>query len=138
MSPVPDGVGSVPPASPLVLIVEDDAETRRFYTAIFSSDGFRTEQAHNGFQAFEKAISTRPDLVLMDIAVPGIDGIELSRRLRADGRTRAIPLLAITGYGDRHYHERAIDAGVDQVLSKPSAPDVLVEEARRLLVRPVR
>ena len=125
-------------STPLVLIVEDDAETRLFYTAAFTSDGFRTDQAHNGFQALEKAVATVPDLILTDIAVPGLDGIELCRRLRADPRTRDIPVLAITGYGDRHYRERAIGAGVDRVLSKPSAAEVLVDEARRLLVRQPR
>src|ERR1700737_2481087 len=78
------GPDSLPTAaSPLILVVEDDAETRHFYTQALAIDGFRTEQAHNGFQAFEKALAEVPDLVLTDIAVPGIDGIELCRRLRA-------------------------------------------------------
>jgi two-component system, cell cycle response regulator DivK len=126
------------PSPLLVLIVEDDAETRLFYTAAFVADGFRADQAHNGFQAFEKAVAAVPDLILTDIAVPGIDGIELCRRLRADVRTRDVPVLAITGYGDRKYQERAMRAGVDQVLSKPSAADVLVDAARRLLARQPR
>jgi len=120
-------------AAPTVLIVEDDPETRHFYEVIFEQDGFRIEQAHNGLQAFEKAKDARPDLILTDIAVPGIDGIELCRRLRADERTRSIPVLAITGYGDRHYPDRVIDAGANHVLTKPCGPDVLVSEARRLL-----
>jgi DNA-binding response OmpR family regulator len=118
---------------PLILIVEDDAETRLFYIATFASHGFRTEQAHNGFQAFEKALDECPDLILTDIAVPGMDGIELCRRLRADERTHAIPILAITGYGDRQYPDRVIGAGADDVLTKPCAADVLVETARRLI-----
>jgi len=119
--------------APVVLIVEDDPETRHFYQEIFEQDGFRIEQAHNGLQALEKAIQARPDLIVTDIAVPGIDGIELCRRLRADERTRSVPVLAITGYGDRRYPDRAIDAGADHVLIKPCGPDVLVSEARRLL-----
>ena len=119
--------------APIVLIVEDDPETRQFYQSIFEQDGFRIEQAHNGLQAFEKAIEACPDLILTDIAVPGIDGIELCRRLRADERTRAIPVLAITGYGDRRYPDRAMGAGANHVLIKPCGPDVLVGEARRLL-----
>ena len=119
--------------APVVLIVEDDPETRHFYQEIFEQDGFRIEQAHNGLQALEKAIEACPDLILTDIAVPGIDGIELCRRLRADERTRSIPVLAITGYGDRRYPDRAIGAGADHVLIKPCGPDVLVSEARRLL-----
>jgi two-component system, cell cycle response regulator DivK len=119
--------------APIVLIVEDDPETRHFYQSVFEQDGFRIEQAHNGLQAFEKAIEASPDLILTDIAVPGIDGIELCRRLRADERTRSIPVLAVTGYEDRRYPDRAIGAGANHVLLKPCGPDVLVSEARRLL-----
>ncbi len=119
---------------PLVLIVEDDPATRLMYAEAFTRSGFDTDQAHNGHQAFAKALSTpRPDLILTDIAVPGLDGIELCRRLRADERTRSIPVLAITGYDDRHYPDRARVAGADHVLMKPCDWDVLVSEARRLL-----
>jgi CheY-like chemotaxis protein len=117
----------------LILIVEDDVETRQFYTYVFLGEGFRTDQAHNGLQAFEKAVDDVPDLILTDIAVPGIDGIELCRRLRADERTRRIPVLAITGYGDRQYENRARRAGANHVLSKPCSADTLAAEARRLL-----
>jgi CheY-like chemotaxis protein len=127
-----DGLSTATDA-PVVLIVEDDPETRHFYQSILEQDGFRIEQAHNGLQALEKAIQACPDLILTDIAVPGIDGIELCRRLRADERTRAIPVLAITGYGDRRYPDRAIDAGANHVLIKPCGPEILVSEARRLL-----
>jgi CheY-like chemotaxis protein len=123
--------------APTVLIVEDDPETRYFYQTVFELGGFRIEQAHNGLQALQKAIDARPDLILTDIAVPGIDGIELCRRLRADERTRSIPVLAVTGYGDRRYPARAIDAGANHVLIKPCVADVLVTEARRLLASKV-
>ena len=119
--------------SPLVLIVEDDAETRHLYSQALADDGFRTDQAHNGCQALEKALSATPDLILTDIAVPGMDGIELCRRLRADERTSAVPVLAITGYGDRQYPVRVIDAGADHVLTKPCQVEVLLREARRLI-----
>jgi CheY-like chemotaxis protein len=130
--------GPTEPSSrvPLVLVVEDDPETRHFYSTALASDGFDIEQAHNGHQALEKALqSPTPDLILTDIAVPGMDGIELCRRLRADERTRAIPVLAITGYGDRHYPDRARVAGADHVLIKPCAAELLVAEARRLLAQ---
>ena len=123
-------------AGPLVLIVEDDPETRHLYAAAFHRSGFSTEEAHNGHQALAKALgSPQPDLILTDIAVPGLDGIELCRKLRADDRTRSIPVLAITGYDDRHYPDRVRTAGADQVLMKPCDWDVLVTEVRRLLSR---
>ena len=116
-----------------ILIVEDDRETRQFYSDAFTRSGFRIDQAHNGHQALEKALKSLPDLIVTDIAVPGLDGIELCRRIRADERTRAIPLLAITGYGDRQYVDRARTAGADYVLIKPCDGDRLVTEACRLL-----
>ena len=120
--------------APLVLIVEDDPETRHYYADALHRSGFDTDEAHNGHQALARALaSPRPDLILTDIAVPGLDGIELCRKLRADERTRQIPLLAITGYEDRHYPDRARSAGADQVLLKPCDWDVLVSAARRLL-----
>jgi CheY-like chemotaxis protein len=115
------------------LIVEDDRETRLFYTSVLSAAGFRTDEAHNGFQALEKATARIPALILADIAVPGLDGIELCRRLRTDARTRAIPVLAVTGYADRDYEDRASGAGANRVLIKPCRPDVLIAEARTLI-----
>ena len=117
---------------PLVLVVEDDPDTRQFYSDALAADGFATDQAHNGHQAFAKALEIAPDLILTDIAVPGLDGIELCRHLRADTRTRAVPVLAITGYGDRQYPDRVRGAGADQVLIKPCDAELLVREARRL------
>jgi CheY-like chemotaxis protein len=119
--------------APRVLIVEDDPETRRFYIGVLEGDGFVVEQAHNGLQALDKARAQAPDLVLTDIAVPGLDGIDLCRQLRADPRTRDIPVLAVTGYDDRDYEDRAIQAGANRILIKPLGPDVLVTEARSLL-----
>ena len=121
-------------AQPLVLIVEDDPETRHFYGECFARGGFSTREAHNGHQALAMALALPPpDVIVTDIAVPGLDGIELCRRLRADARTRSIPVLAITGYEDRQYPDRILAAGADQVLIKPCDPSVLVSEVRRLL-----
>ena len=120
-------------SSPLVLVVEDDPETRQFYSEALRREGFAVEQAHNGHQALHKALEMDPDLILTDIAVPGIDGIELCRRLRADSRTHHIPVLAISGYVDRQYADRARMAGADQMLAKPCDAGLIVDEARRLL-----
>jgi DNA-binding response OmpR family regulator len=124
---------AAPDPAPLVLIVEDDPETRQLYITVFAAAGFRTDAAHNGFQAFDKAVAARPDLILTDIAVPGIDGIELCRRLRSNKATEGIPLLAVTGYDDRRYPDRVLQAGANRVLLKPLDPETLLEEARRLL-----
>lgn len=120
-------------ATARVLIVEDDPETRRYYSGVLQDDGFAVEQAHNGRQALDKARLSAPDLVLTDIAVPGMDGIDLCRRLRADPRTRNIPVLAVTGYDNRHYDARVLQAGANRILLKPLRPETLVAEARDLL-----
>lgn len=124
----------MPVEAPRVLVVEDDPDTRRFYIDVFARDGFEVDHAHNGHQALEKALGAAPPhLILTDIAVPGMDGIELCRQLRAHERTRAVPVLAITGYEDRQYPDRAFGAGANQVLIKPCDAEQIVSEARRLI-----
>src|SRR5512143_688181 len=86
------------PAPSVVLLVEDDRDGRRLYAEWLTSAGFIVEQAHNGLQALERALDAKPDVVVTDLNIPGIDGFELTRRLRQDPRTREIPVLAVTGY----------------------------------------
>jgi CheY-like chemotaxis protein len=119
--------------SATILIVEDDPETRRMYTTILTAGGFSIEEAHNGFQAYDKAVASPPDLIVADIAVPGLDGIELCRRLRDRDETRGVPVLAVTGYSDRSYSARALQAGATHILYKPVDAALLLSEARRLL-----
>lgn len=120
--------------APLILIVEDDLGTRTMYRDLLGSEGFRTVEAHNGFQALEKARTEHPDAVLTDLAVPGMDGFEFCRALHQSAALRSIPVLAVTGHAE--YLDdptRFRDAGISQVLLKPSAPDVIASELRRLL-----
>lgn len=121
------------PALPRVLVVEDDPETRRYYRSVLERGGFVVEQAHNGLQALDKARAQPPDLVLTDIAVPGLDGIALCRHLRGEAGTRDVPVLAVTGYDDRQYNTRALDAGANRILLKPLDADTLLAAARELL-----
>jgi CheY-like chemotaxis protein len=119
---------------PLVLIVEDDFSTRMLYREYLQSDGFRTIDAHNGYQALEKARDLRPNAVLTDLAVPGMDGFEFCRALRDSPATRSIPILAVTGHSEYlDQPDRFAQAGIAHVLIKPCAPDVIAFELRRLL-----
>lgn len=130
---MPRGDATSTPA--LILIVEDDRGTRLLYRDLLTESGFRTADAHNGFQALEKARELRPDAVLTDLAVPGMDGFEFCRALRQTDHMEHIPILAITGHAE--YLEepgRLRDAGIDRVLVKPCPPDVLVAELRRVLL----
>jgi len=111
---------------PLVLLVEDDRQGRLLYAQWLAESGFSVEQAHNGLQALERAIDLVPAIVVTDLNIPGIDGYELTRRLKADPRTAAIPVLAITGYGPfAQDRGRADRAGCDGVLSKPTSQEAL-------------
>jgi two-component system cell cycle response regulator DivK len=125
---------STPDAEPLVLIVEDDRSTRLLYSEYLNHDGFRTVDAHNGFQALEKAQALHPHVVLTDLAVPGMDGFEFCRALQRSAATRAIPILAVTGHSEYlDEPDRFRLAGISQVLTKPCAPDVIAHELRRLI-----
>lgn len=93
------------------------------YAEWLTHAGFRVEQTHNGFQALERAIDLSPDAVLTDLRIPGIDGYELTRRLKSDSRTSSIPILAITGYAPFSQDpSRADRAGCDAILQKPCDP----------------
>ena len=116
-----------------ILVVEDSMLWRAATKDVLEKAGFGVRVATSAEQALDVIQEKMPDLILTDIAVPGIDGIELCRRLRADARTHSIPVLAVTGYGDRSYPDRVIGAGANQVLIKPCSPDVLISEVRRLL-----
>src|SRR5262245_741281 len=122
------------PSSPLVLIVEDDQTTRLLYRECLNDAGLRTVDAHNGFQALQKVQDLRPDAIVTDLAVPGMDGFEFCRTLRQSRETRDIPVLAVTGHQEYLVDpERLRHAGISRVLLKPCDPDTLVEEVRRLL-----
>jgi CheY-like chemotaxis protein len=119
---------------PLVLIVEDDYGTRAMYREYLTHSGFRTIDAHNGHQALAKAQELHPNVVVTDLAVPGMDGFEFCRALQQSDATRSIPILAVTGHAEYlEDRNRFIEAGISCVLTKPCPPDVIAEELRRLL-----
>lgn len=121
---------------PLILIVEDDPGTRALYKDCLTQSGFNILEAHNGFQALEKAQQRRPEAIVTDIAVPGMDGFQFARALRASPWTSAIPILAVTGHTEYlDEPDRLRTAGIAHVLLKPCAPDVVVEAVRQLLER---
>jgi CheY-like chemotaxis protein len=119
---------------PSVLLVEDDQDGRRMYVEWLTEAGFRVSEAHNGLQALERALDARPDVVVTDLNIPGIDGFELTRRLKQDPRTRDIPVVAVTGYAAFAADpDRAHRAGCDVVLQKPCLPDDLAGAIRGLI-----
>jgi CheY-like chemotaxis protein len=127
-------MNAVPRRGALVLLVEDDRAGREMFAAGFESSGFRVEQAHNGLQALAKATELQPDIIVTDLAIPGIDGLQLCRRLRDDSRTLHIPIIGITGFASFAAEPgRATRAGCDAVYLKPCQPEIVITEINRLL-----
>ena len=119
---------------PSVLLVEDDRDGRRMYAEWLTHAGFRVEEAHNGLQALERAFESGPDVVVTDLNIPGIDGFELTRRLKHDPRTQRVPVVAITGYAAFAADpSRAHRAGCDAVLEKPCSPEDLEVAIRTVM-----
>jgi two-component system, cell cycle response regulator DivK len=124
---------SGPREQPLVLIVEDYQDAREMYAAYLHFSGFDVAEATNGVEAIDKANELMPDIVLMDLALPRMDGWEATRRLKSDERTSHIPIVALTGHALAGFAEGARQAGCDAFVTKPCLPDALVGEIRRLL-----
>jgi two-component system cell cycle response regulator DivK len=128
----------VPPSgkpAPLVLLIEDYPDTREMYASHLERLGFRVEQADDGLVGHEKALELRPDVVVMDLSMPGIDGWRLTRMLKSDERTAVTPIIVITAHTLQFERQRADHAGCDGFLLKPCLPDALADEIRRVLAR---
>jgi CheY-like chemotaxis protein len=117
----------------LVLVVEDYQDAREMYAAYLQFSGYRVEEATNGLEAIEKTLALLPDIILMDLALPKMDGWEATRRLKTDERTKHIPIVALTGHALAGYAEGARQAGCDAFVTKPCLPDALVAEIQRML-----
>ncbi len=107
------------PGKPNVLLIEDNDDGREMMAMMLDCYGYDVEHAADGLAGIEKALSYRPDVALVDIGLPGIDGYEVARRLRANDATRAIRLIALTGYGLAEDQRRVLEAGFDMHLVKP-------------------
>ena len=118
---------------PLVLIVEDQSELRQLYAEQFSISGFDVIEAGNGADAIEHTTTHVPDVVLMDLSLPVVDGWEATRRLKNDSRTAHIPVVALTAHDGSGELQRATRAGCDWFVPKPCPPDALITEVRRVI-----
>jgi two-component system, cell cycle response regulator DivK len=123
---------------PLILVVDDYQDAREMYMEYLEFSGFRVAEARNGNEALQQAFSLKPDLILMDLSLPGMDGWEATRRLKADESTRDIPVVALTGHALAGASEGARRAGCDSFVTKPCLPDDLVVEVRRMLNQKVK
>lgn len=125
-----------PPASgSLVLVVDDFHDNREMYTQYLSFAGYRVAEAVDGEDALAKARSLLPDVIVMDLSLPRLDGWEATRRLKKDPLTRAIPVIALTGHALAGHAEGAIGAGCDAFVTKPCVPSELETRVREMLNR---
>ncbi|HZU83213.1 MAG TPA: response regulator [Polyangiaceae bacterium] len=122
-----------PSAAPLILVVDDFEDNRAMYAEYLSYSGYRVEQAANGEEAVELTRRLRPDVVVMDLSLPVMDGWEATRRLKADERTRHIPVIALTGHALAGHSRGAQEAGCDAFLAKPCLPEKLVAKVEELM-----
>jgi CheY-like chemotaxis protein len=114
-----------------LLLVEDNEDNRIIYSTVLRHLGYEVIEAQDGVEAVELARSALPDLILMDISIPRMDGWEATRILRGDPRTQAIPIIALTAHALADDRERASEVGFSSYLAKPIEPRVVVAEVRR-------
>jgi two-component system cell cycle response regulator DivK len=121
------------PQSSLVELVDNDADTREMYAAYLTFQGFQVVKAKTGMEGFTRACEARPDLIVTDLGLPHISGWDLVRRVKADHRTKAIPVVVLTSWTGPQLHEQAHLLGCARLLLKPCLPNALADEIRQVL-----
>jgi two-component system, cell cycle response regulator DivK len=132
-APAVESTGAQPSNGRSVLIVDDFPDNREMYADFLGFAGFTVFMAANGKEALDQAFANRPDIVLMDLSLPGMDGWEATRRLKADPRTRDIPVVALTGHALAGHSQGAKEAGCDGFIAKPCLPEDLLKQLNSLL-----
>ena len=115
-----------------VLIVDDDTDTREMYANFFHALGCTTFTAGDGREALRSADAYAPDVIVLDLALPGLDGWELARLFRADPRLRRVRIVAVSGHAELSARMRALSAGADLFVPKPVTPADLLARLRSL------
>ena len=116
-----------------ILVIEDQEDNRAILRDLLNSVGFEVLEAHNGEDGVGMAGAEKPDLILMDIQLPVMDGYEATRRIKADPALSAIPVIAVTSYALSGDAEKARSAGCDGYISKPYSPRELLARVREFL-----
>lgn len=120
-------------ALPIVLVVEDFEDNRFMMRRLLEMSGYRVVEAVNGEQAVEKALSDRPDLILMDLSLPKLDGLAATRRIRKHNELARTPIVAVSAHDTTDFHADALAAGCNEYVTKPIDFDQLESLLKRLL-----
>jgi two-component system cell cycle response regulator DivK len=116
-----------------ILVVEDTEDNRRILRDLLTASGYEVLEATDGATGVSMATELHPDLILMDIQLPVIDGYEATRRIKADSATRHIPIVAVTSYALAGDEAKTREAGCDGYIAKPFSPRNLLERVREFL-----
>ena len=116
-----------------ILVIDDVEDNRRILRDLLTTGGYEVLEAETGEVGVRMAASERPDLILMDIQLPGVDGYEATRRIKADPTLRSIPLIAVTSYALSGDDVKAYEAGCDDYVTKPFSPRALLAKVREHL-----
>jgi CheY-like chemotaxis protein len=123
------------PSGPRILLVDDYEDARVMYGHFLRMSGYQPIEAASGEEALELAYKHLPDLILLDMSLPGIDGWEVTAELKGNETTRHIPIVALTAHALQTERQRTERAGCDGFLAKPCAPPDLLAEISRVLAR---
>ncbi len=115
-----------------ILIVEDDADNMEILSAYLEYAHYTISKAVDGEQALSKVESDKPDVIVLDMSIPKIDGWEVARQLRLKPENKDLVIIAFSAMALPHEMERAIDAGCDAFLAKPMSPEVLIQEIKKI------
>ena len=124
---------STPPEKPLILIADDRPSSRELLRLVLERAGYAVLDAEDGNQAVERAHSGNPDLIMLDLQMPGLDGYGVLAALRKEVRFQDLPVLALTASAMRGDKEKIMAAGFTDYLAKPAGPEILRETVARLL-----
>jgi two-component system cell cycle response regulator DivK len=116
-----------------ILVVEDNPKNLKLVRDVLQFSGYEVVEATSGEDGVRLAAETSPDLILMDLQLPGIDGVEALRRIRASERTRGVPVVAVTAFAMDHDRERAFDSGFNGYVEKPISVRRLPQQVRDFL-----
>ena len=122
-------------ASPVILLAEDNEASLNTLTSYMTAKGYQILGAKNGAEAVQLAISERPDLILMDIQMPGIDGLEATQLIRQNPDLQGVPILALTALAMEGDRDRCLAAGATDYVTKPVKLRELVQQIERMLIR---